>query len=196
MKIITQTSDQMALKDGNATGLIFGVVITIGAGFAAYSFYSTAGMSNQVWISIAVAVIGLIVLLTSASIAVNIDKTQNQIFFQKKRLIGTTSRAYSTQDVLRVELRKAFTGASSTVGTVRRQTLSYQSVIVLKDGSELPLENMKNSGSGGIGAGVLMGGTGKELSMSSQVANFLGVPFQEVGPGSAPTILGPGIGGI
>jgi len=57
----------------------------------------------------------------------------------------------------------------------------------------VPLENVKNSSGVGIGAEVLLGGTGKELSISNQIANFLGVPFQEIGPGVAPTI---GIGGI
>jgi hypothetical protein len=41
-----------------------------------------------------------------------------------------------------------------------------------------------------------MAGTGKELSIAKQVASFLNVPFQEVGQGSASTIIGPGAGGI
>lgn len=77
-----------------------------------------------------------------------------------------------------------------------REVLNYQSVIVLKDGTEIPLENIKSSGGTSIGSAVLMGGTGKELSMANQVANFLGVPFQEVGPGSGTNVAGAGFGGI
>jgi hypothetical protein len=201
MKITNQTQSQMVLKDGNIIGLVVGVLLIIGGGYYAYHIYSTAGISNIVWVSLAVLVIGLIILLTSSTITVSIDKTQNQIFFQKKRLLGTKSQTFNIQDVLRVELRKSYrmqpgTGSANGVTSMPTETLAYQSVIVLKDGSELPLENIKNSGSTSIGGAVLMGGTGKELSMSNQVANFLGVPFQEVGPGSVPTATGSGFARI
>ena len=182
MKIVNQTPDQMVLKDSNITGFFLGVLITFGAAFAAYRFYILFGKSNQLWISLGAVVVGLIVLLSSAAITLTINKIQNQIFFQQTRIIGTTSKTFNIQDALRVEMRKAFT-QTTTTGTMRRQTLSYQSIIVFKDGNEVPLESMKNSGSGSIN-GILMGGTGKELSMASQVASFIGVPFQEVGPGA------------
>src|SRR5581483_4810171 len=107
MKIIGQTQDQMSLKDGNINGLVIGIILLIGGGYFAYHTYSVTGMSNTLWAALVIAVIGLILLLSNATISVTLDKTQNQIFFSKKRLWGTTVKNYNIQDTLRVELRKA-----------------------------------------------------------------------------------------
>ena len=201
MKIINQTQDHMLLKDGNVSGLVIGAAMIIAGGYFSYHLYSTSGISNTVWIALAVLVFGVVAIILSSSITVDIDKNQKQISFLKKRLLGGKTQTYNTQDALRVELRKSYHMQSGTTGqngtmSMPREVLNYQSVIVLKDGTEIPLENVKSSGGTSIGSAILMGGTGKELSMANQVANFLNIPFQEVGPGSAPTIPSLGIGGI
>jgi uncharacterized protein (UPF0333 family) len=198
MKIINQSENQMSLKDGNALSLILGAVFIIIGVFGAFGIYSASRFSGPFWAMTVFFLIGLIIIFTSAAILVTIDKTQNQISFLKKRLAGSKSQTYNIQNVLRIELRKSYrmqAGTRNQNGTITppRQILQHQSVIVLKDGTEVPLENVKSSGNAGIGTEVLLGGTGKELSISNQIANFLGVPFQEIGPGAAPTI---GIGGI
>jgi Tetraspanin family. len=198
MKIINQSENQMSLKDGNVTSLILGAVFIIVGVFGAFGIYSASRFSIPFWVMAVFFLIGLIIIFTSAAILVTIDKTQNQISFLKKRLIGSKAQNYNIQNVLRVELRKSYkmeAGTRNQNGTITppRQILQHQAVIVFKDGTEVPLENVKNSSGVGIGAEVLLGGTGKELSISNQIANFLGVPFQEIGPGAAPTI---GIGGI
>ena len=78
-----------------------------------------------------------------------------------------------------------------------RQVLVSQSVIVFKDGQELPLDHQKDASSGiSLGPAVMMGGQGKEMAIATQVANFLGVPFQEIAPpgggGMGINIGGPG----
>ena len=94
--------------------------------------------------------------------------------------------AYAAQDALRVELRQSMQmvqGVRSQNGTASmpHEVLKRQSVIVFKDGRELPLENIKSSSGAAVGSVVLMGGAGKELSIANQVAGFLNIPFQEVG---------------
>jgi hypothetical protein len=195
MKIINQTQDQMNLKDGNASSLIIGLVLILGGSYSIYHFYSASGPSNILWVAAVILLFGLIMIFLSSTITVAIDKSQNQISFLKKRLIGNKSQTFNIQDALRVELRKSYSMQSGTRSpnggmVMPREVLNYQSVIIFKDGTELPLESVKSSGGTNIGSAVLMGGTGKELSMANQVANFLGVPFQEVGPGPAPTIMG------
>ena len=71
-----------------------------------------------------------------------------------------------------------------------------QSIIVFKDGIELPLDSQKDS-SGNIGllntTSVLMGGSSKENFIANQVAIFIGVPFQEISPMNSTAV---NVGGI
>jgi hypothetical protein len=60
--------------------------------------------------------------------------------------------------------------------------LVAQSVIVFKDGRELPLDHQKTSSSMSTGSVVLMGGQGAEVALAAKVANFISVPFQEISP--------------
>ena len=55
-------------------------------------------------------------------------------------------------------------------------------VIVFKDGREVALDHQKTSSSLSTGGVVLMSGQGAEVAIANRVANFLGVPFQEIAP--------------
>jgi hypothetical protein len=57
-----------------------------------------------------------------------------------------------------------------------------QLVIVFKSGSELMLDHQKTSSTTAVGSMVVTGGQAKESAIAAQVAEFLGVPFQEVMP--------------
>jgi hypothetical protein len=105
---------------------------------------------------------------------------------------------YATGDVLRIETRKSWRIENNNVSSGRgvsmpRQVLVSQSVIVFKDGQELPLDHQNSSSGISIGPAVMMGGSGKEVAIANQVATFLGVPFQEIAPPSGG--MGIGIGG-
>ena len=49
-----------------------------------------------------------------------------------------------------------------------------------------------------VGPAVLMGGQGAEVAIATQVANFLGIPFQEIAPPNSgmEINIGGGPGGI
>jgi len=195
MKIITQDQNQIVLKDGNIAGLIIGAATVIAGGYFFYHEYSFSGFSNTIWIAAAIIAVGLIMIFLNSTITVVLDKAQSQITFSTRRLVGGRAKVYNIRDVARVELREAYhmqAGATGPNGarSMPREVLNYQSVIILKDGTQLPLEHQKSSGGTSVGGIGIMGGTGKELSMSNQVAGFLGVPFQEIGPGSAPGVMG------
>ena len=147
MKIINQSENQMSLKDSNVTSLILGAVFIIVGVFGAFGIYSVSRFSVPFWVMAAFFLVGLIIIFTSASILVIIDKTQNQISFLKKRLIGSKAQNYNIQNVLRIELRKSYkmeAGTRNQNGTITppRQILQHQAVIVFKDGTEVPLENV------------------------------------------------------
>ena len=77
--------------------------------------------------------------------------------------------------------------------TILEQVLISQSVVVFKNGQELPLDHQKSSSNMSMGSAVLMGGSGAEVAIANQVATFLNVPFQEIAPPSSG--MGINIGG-
>lgn len=201
MKIVSQTSDEMVLREGSASGISFGIIFVIIGPLVWY--YLRSSNSIVIWVALAFVVIGFVTILFSSSITVNANKTSGQILYQKKRLIGGSNATYAIADVLRIETRKEWRmenfGTSENRGvSVPRQVLVSQSVIVFKDGREVPLDHQKSSSGMSIGPAVLMGGQGAEVAIATQMANFLGVPFQEIAP---PTSgmginIGGGPGGI
>lgn len=196
MKITNQTTDELVLKEGDAKGIMVGIVLVIvGIGVA---FYSQFSPSIALWVAIAVFIIGLAFIFLSSSITVDANKTSGQIVYQTKRLIGGSTATYAVADVLRIETRKSWRIENNNVSSGRgvsmpRQVLVSQSVIVFKDGQELPLDHQNSSSGISIGPAVMMGGSGKEVAIANQVATFLGVPFQEIAPPSGG--MGIGIGG-
>ena len=195
MKIVNQTADEMALKEGSAKGIITAVVlVVVGIGIVFYSHFSP---SVVLWIGIAVFVVGLLMLFLSSSIAVDINKATGQIACQTKRLIGGNSATYAVADVLRIETRQMWRMQNANAGnrglSTPRQTLVSQSVMVMKNGQEVPLDHQNSPSGMSVGPGVMMGGAGKEVAIANQVATFLGVPFQEIAPPGGP--IGINIGG-
>jgi hypothetical protein len=181
MKIVSQTSDELVLTEGSASRVILGIVISIvGIGIGIFSHASSPA---AIWIAIGLFIIGLAVMLFSSSISVDINKTGGQLIYKKKSLIKGKTMAYAIADILRIETRKEWRMESSNAGnrgvSMPRQVLVSQSIIVLKDGVELPIDHQKSSS--GMST-VLMSGQGKEVAIADQVANFLGVPFQEIAP--------------
>jgi cation transport ATPase len=194
MKIITQTDGEMILKEGSASGIIFGIIFAIVG--AVVAFYFSSSGQIVVWLGIAFIVIGLASIFFSSSITVDINKLGGQLSYQKKRLIGGSSATYAIADVLRIETRRQWrvqNNANKNV-SMPRQVLVSQSVIVFKSGQELPLDHQKNSSSMSVGP-VMMTGQGSEVAIATQVANFIGVPFQEIAPpnnGLGMSVGGPG----
>jgi hypothetical protein len=191
MKITSQDSNQMTLRDGSiAFGAFIGILFVAACGYGAYYLLSTPGqVARNVWIPGVIGLVGLIMIFASSSISVVIDKSQGQIAFERKRILGTSKQAENIGDAVHVELRRGSRYAPSdrpefSVG-VSNQVLQSQTVIVFKDGTEMPLENLKSrsGGSNLFSAGVMMAGEGKELSISRLAADFIGVPFEEIGEG-------------
>jgi hypothetical protein len=185
MKIISQSPDQLVLQEGSASGIAIGVVFVIAGALGGYFLHHSSPIA--IWIALAVVVLGLAVILFSASITVDANKATGRIAYRKKRLIGGQDSTYAIADVLRIETRKQWrvensppTGNQNV--SIPQPVLVWQSVVVFKDGRELPLDHQKTSSTTTIGPAVLMGGQGAEVAIATQVANFLSVPFQEIAP--------------
>jgi len=189
MKIVNQTTDELALKEGNAQGIIFGIILVIAG--VALGVYSHFAIGATLWIALALFVVGLLLILMSSSIEFSVSKSSGQ------------TATYAINNVLRIETRKSWRmEGSNNMGqntmSMPRQVLISQSVILFKDGQELPLDHQSGGSTMSMGPAVMMGGSGKEVAIANQVATFLGVPFQEIAPPSGGMGMGRGInvGGI
>jgi hypothetical protein len=180
MKIISQTPEELVLKESRAKEitlgvllLLFSLAIEIAENANPGSFSYGRGMLMPILFFVA----GILVFLFSSFIHVDLNKITGQITYQKKRLIGTKSQQYPILDVIRIETRRR------QVYRNRSQKLMTQSVLIFKDGTELPLDHeIGSSLELRSSSGVLMGAPGTETTTASTVASFLGVPFQEVAP--------------
>ncbi len=193
------------MQDGNTfRGVILGFIVTILASWITYyvATHPTPGDSPAApWILGLFIIVGLAILFGTSSISVIIDKAHGTVTFGRKRLTGTKSVTYNTADALRVELRQGIDiergGGGPHGGGSARQVYDSQSVLVFKNGDEMPLENQKRRDSVSVGliggTGIMLSGKGRELSISRQVATFMGIPFEEVGN---PGPVGIGSGGI
>ena len=163
----------MELKDGSvAGGILLGLIFVAVGGYGTYYFLSAAGQNrNAIWLPLIAIAVGIIFLFGKSSISVVIDKSQEEIAFVRKCLAGSRVNSHNIADALRVELRRGShyapsdrPGFSVSGGN---HVLQSQTVIVFKDGTEMPLENQKSRSSGGnlIGAGVMMAGEEKELAV-------------------------------
>jgi len=185
MKIISQSADELVLKEGSASGMAIGAVFII-AGVVVW-YLGHASNPMVVWVALALAVVGIVTILMSSSITVNANRASGQLTYQKKRLIGGQNTTYAISDVFRIETRKQWrientANSSNQDVSTPQQVLVAQSVIVFKDGRELALDHQKTSSSMSVGSVVLMGGQGAEVAMAAKVASFLNVPFEEIAP--------------
>jgi ABC-type multidrug transport system permease subunit len=182
MKIISQTESEMTLKDSNYWGVFIAIITILFGFFFTFESIVTSPIGPIIggvicWI-IALAV-AFIAIFLCPSLTFVINKSDGIIFFHMKRIILSKTATYQIGDVSRIELRKAYRNTSKGTQVIT------QSVIIFKDGTEVPLEGKKAEAA--LGAfGFVMGGDSakqkKELSISEQVATFINVPFQEISP--------------
>jgi hypothetical protein len=159
MKIASQTADEMVVKDSG----IFNAVFSVGMmffGVGGICMMALGGASPFIiLIPIIMFLLGLLWFLTGPSTIVDIKKPTGQIIYQKKKKIGGTIATYSITDATRIEMRSRAT-----------PKLISQSFLILHDGKELSL-NLANETTA---KDQYQADTGK------RIADFLGVPFQEV----------------
>jgi hypothetical protein len=185
MKIVSQSSNELVLKEGGTQGIIVGAAFVIAAPLVWYFLHESNPI--VVWIALGLFVVGVMVVLMSSSITVVANKATGQMLYQKKRLTGGRNSTYAIADIFRIETRKQWRVENTPAqgnqgGSVPQPMLVAQSVIVFKDGREVPLDHQKTYSTTSVGGAVIMGGQGAETATAAQVAKFLNVPFQEIMP--------------
>jgi hypothetical protein len=183
MKIVSQSSDELVMTEGSASGIVVGVVFVVAGGLT--GVFLRQSIPYATWISLAMVLIGIGIVLFASSITVSASRKSGQLVYEKKRLAGGKTTNYAIADIFRIETRKQWR-VDNTPPQGNQQmpqpTLVAQSVIVFKNGSELALDHQKTSSTTSVGSMVMTGGQAAESAIAAQVAQFLGVPFQEIMP--------------
>lgn len=185
MKIISQSADELVLKEGSTSGMIVGAAFLIAGPPAWYFLHKSNPVA--IWVALGLVAVGVAVILFSSSITVVANKATGRVSYQKKRLVGGQDSTYSIGEIFRIETRKQWQIQNTQApggqgGSIPEPVLVAQSIIVFKDGRELPLDHQKTSSRTSVGSVVLMGGQGAETAIAARVAEFLNVPFQEIAP--------------
>ena len=175
MKIIEQNEQHLIIKDGMTNSLLFGLLFII---VGVFVLYKSAGRAVLLFVGACFVLVGLFMFFAATSYTVEIGGSQ--ILYKKKRLLGTQIRSYNSADAVRVETKQriSYSSGSPRAGSnfsVPTPQLSYQSVLVFKDGQELALDNIHNATS--WMGGMLMSVPNKEFVAAHAVADYLHVPF-------------------
>jgi hypothetical protein len=172
MKITTKTSDELISESGGSFIIVFGLVFISLAVALGFVIFSSNSNLNYLFLPLVMFLLGLYWIQFIPSILIHIKKSSNKITCQFKRVIGTKTLNYASNDVIQVETRKRW-GSKNSAG---RNSLSVQNVVVFKNGEEIPLSVTQNVG--GSSHGLIK----KYASIAKNIAEFLNVPFQEIGP--------------
>ncbi|MGD0976761.1 MAG: hypothetical protein ABR875_00480 [Minisyncoccia bacterium] len=195
MKIISQTADELILKDGGLSSYMpMIVVIVLTSVIVFFVFLSSHSGTQGALILCIFPIVEILTLLLISYIVVDFNKSGNKIIYQKKRIFGGKTFTYEIGDVVHVESRKEWELVRESAGVGRSATharmprLMIQTVLVFKNSSALPLGRMRPDMSASIGSIASFGSPlintrqDKSISIANQIAGFLGVPFQEIAP--------------
>jgi hypothetical protein len=95
MKIATLSANELELKEGGATGVAIGVAFIVAGAVGGVALRHSSPIA--IWIGLAVATVGIAVMLFASSITVSANKATGQLRYQKKRLVGTQDMTYANR---------------------------------------------------------------------------------------------------
>jgi drug/metabolite transporter (DMT)-like permease len=104
MKITSQSSDELVLQEGSTSGIVVGAVLIVAGALAGY--FLRPSTPYAIWIALALALIGVAVILFSSSITVTAKRASGQLLYEKKRIVGAQNSTYAIADIFRIETRK------------------------------------------------------------------------------------------
>jgi len=185
MKITEETQSLMVLKDNNILVTFpFGILFTV-AGLL-FVFPTHLFVENPpLWAALIFIMLGIITIFASRITTITLDKTTNRFSFVVWRLFGKKTQQNSLDQIGKVQFRQIYQETFSK-GQPRAR-ISNQLVFILKNGDEI-LVNQSYGTTIQIPFfwPIVISGIRKN---GVRIANFLGVPFEELKPPSIGEVL-------
>jgi hypothetical protein len=158
MKILKDEQDLLILRESNTGAFIVGTI------FFLVGFISI--FQDLVLLGILIALFGVLIIVTTKTVTISLDKSTNKLSFLRKGLIGQSHQEYALDQIKEIEMSRNY--SFSETKNVGRY--SYRLAFVLKNG-EVVFFNSRDTSPF----------ITPQRRTGSKVANFLGVPFREEG---------------
>ncbi|MBU0527591.1 hypothetical protein KKE92_03865 [Candidatus Micrarchaeota archaeon] len=178
MKITTEGSSLMALKDYN-TSHFFGGFIFLAVGIVALLAFLPSGEILPIAFTGIFVLAGLGILASTKLVNITLNKGTSKARFSLWSIIKQEAREVSLQTITGITLEKEH--ISSRRSTRRQFIINF----VLEGGEALPFEFGSLSG----GMDILTNPEEGIRNKAKEVAAFLNVPLKEIGPPSAAETL-------
>ncbi len=178
MKITTEGSSLMALKDYNASHF-FGGLIFLVVGIVALLAFLPSGEILPIAFTGIFVLAGLGILASTKLVNITLNKGTSKARFSLWSIIKQEAREVSLQTITGITLEKEH--ISSRRSTRRQFIINF----VLEGGEALPFEFGSLSG----GMDILTNPEEGIRNKAKEVAKFLNVPLKEIGPPSAAETL-------
>jgi hypothetical protein len=190
MKIISSDTNTLIAEDKAISQMLAAVIITlVGLGLMVAGLVARQLVLGLV--GLVVFALGAIFVVTTKQRRLTIDKATGQITFRVKGITGSSEHPYAISDVAKLQLVSEVQTTATNNGPAspglsfdnsnRSTTTSQQThlQLVLKNGESIDLaDGSRNLSSMAIFSKVPNQGVGK------QIADFLGVAFEQVGAGT------------
>ncbi len=172
MRVIKEDSGLMIIKQRNI--LFFGITIFfIILGFnILFNPNSFISETPPFWFGLISILAGSLALFSIKMTTIRLDKSENKISIQKKRITGRpSSETFTIEDVKEIELVVDFSSIDE------KKAYSYQLYFVLNNGRNIELGRRVMSSD--KSPGLLFS---SQIRVGKRISSFLRVPFQEQHP--------------
>ncbi|MCC2631518.1 MAG: hypothetical protein K0S20_217 [Patescibacteria group bacterium] len=182
MKITQETTTYLEAANKQLAGFILSPLLIIAGLIGSFYLYSTNDTTVPWWIGLAVAALGLLVLIFNRSLVLVIDKQTNKVTVTTKTLFGGNVSSHDISEAEKIQLLSEYrqSQTSSSTGTTRSQTnLETSLFLVLRNGQRILLAN-------GVAPSLSVGMIGTSISTPGQdigqkIAAFISIPFEATG---------------
>jgi len=172
LHIVNQSQSILILKDNNAIARLVGIIFLV-VGFTIIIKPNVFTNNPPIIFGIISLLLGLFVILVAKVTTVTIDKVLGKIVFNWKSILKKETKEYSLSLIKELEIRPTY-DSNNDGGR------SFHSFFILLDGSEVALDPF-----GTTTTRFKNAKPSSEISLNTQIANFMGIPFNERRP---PTI--------
>lgn len=169
LHIVKQDQETLILQDNNYIANLVGVIFIITGLFII--FKPSVFINNPPTIfGIISSALGLFGILVAKITTITINKTLSKVIFNWKSIIKKDTKEYALNLIKELELRPTY-DSNNDGGR------SFHSFFIFQDGNEVALDPYGTTTSRFMNARP-----NTEISLNTQIANFMGIPFVELRP--------------
>lgn len=178
MKLLIATEDRMVIEDGGfLSGICFGVILLV-VGIVLFIYIQSNPLSFI--LAVVCIVVGFLYIRYATSITLSLDTVSGKFVFQNKGIRNHLRKEYALSDIDHIELRTMHAFSPTSQQGIDPSGVDHQVVLILKDKTELPFENVKKYWWFGFGSKKFFhADPEKDARVAERVATFLGVAFQQ-----------------